>query len=141
MAITVNIDRAGNHYLGSIRMVIASIDLDSSYTNGGYSLTPSMLGLATIVDLNAKPRAGVAFDYDYTNKTLKCFVPGVSVGVAGAATIDDFPINGLGGTSGRSIGMDSSAGGTAVRFGVELEAANGTNLSTITGVRVVVLGY
>lgn len=141
MALTVAINRSGNHYLGSMRMVVASIDLDSSYSSGGYTLTPSMLGLVTIIDFSTRNRAGVAFEYDYDNQKLKAFVPGVSVGVAGAATVDDMPINGLAGTSARSLSLDTGAAGTSVRFGVELEVSNGTNLSTVTGVRIVVLGY
>lgn len=141
MALTVTLDKDGNHYLGSMRMVVATVDLDSSYPSGGYSLTPAMLGLVTIKHMDTQHRSGVSLDYDFSSNKLRCFVPAVSVGALGAATLDDAPISSVGGTTTRSIGIDNGGASSTIRFGVQAEVAASANLSTITGARIVAFGY
>lgn len=51
--------------------VVKTITFDSSYPTGGLSLTPAMLGLASVDKFEANPAGGYVFGYDYAgNKVL-----------------------------------------------------------------------
>lgn len=123
---------------GNKRVHTLDIDFDSSYPTGGESLTASDLGLHKVELLLASPKTGFSFEYDYTNSKLKAMCPGVVTGAAGAGTLDDFPMSGVGATA-ASVGL--TAGNTTTRFGGQVEVANTADLSTITDVRVMAIGY
>lgn len=138
MAITVasiKVSSIGDRYLAT-----ATLALDSSYPTGGESLTPAMLGLRVIDHIIIPSRGGVVFDYDYTNSKVMCYVPGVTVGAAGAATLDDYPVSGVASTSTISVSLDNAAGAGTHRFGIMKEVASTANLSTITGIRLIAIG-
>lgn len=62
---------------------------------------------------------GIIWKYDQDNKKLRGYAQGVTVGAAGAAVLDDFPISaGVGASSARSIGLDSAAGSSTIGLGV-----------------------
>ena len=63
------------NFIGDQKRVIADIAFDSSYPTNGESLTPADLGMYAIDFLNASPKLGYMFEYDYTNKKLKAFMP------------------------------------------------------------------
>lgn len=139
MALTVTLPRDGSGLVGNLRWVRGTIDFDSSYPTGGESLTAANLGLRTIDLLLVQPQTGLVFEYDYTNAALLAYVQGVAIAAAGAATIDDFALTGVGASTARSIGLDASAT-TPVLFGGLKQVANTTDLSTITGVRFLAFG-
>lgn len=135
MALTVTIEKDGFGVEGAQQTVRGRIAFDSSYPANGESLTPAMIGLKTIDYLEVLPKSGFTFEYDYTNQKIKVQCPAVVVGAAGAATLDDFPLTGVGATTAVSIGLDAAAGSATNRFGAQQELADTTNLSTLTGVR------
>jgi hypothetical protein len=118
---------------GFSQLAVADVLFDNSYATGGEALTAGDLGFPTgytVVSLVAEPRSGYTFEYDRTNAKLKALVPGVAIGAAGAATIDDFPLSGTGSTA-TSIGLASTAT-SPVRFGPQQEVASAVDLSAIT---------
>ncbi len=60
--------------LNNARMRTAKVTFDSSYAEGGESLTPVMVGLDEIYAVLAPPQAGYNFEYDYTNQKLKAIL-------------------------------------------------------------------
>ena len=59
--------------------VITDVTFDSSYTTGGYALTPSTLGLDSIefVDFDLLPISGaVEFQYNHSTKKVLAFTNG-----------------------------------------------------------------
>jgi hypothetical protein len=123
---------------GSENVVRGTIDFDSSYPTGGEPLTAANIGLATIKWINFQDAAGFSFTYDYTNAKVVAKCPGVVTGAAGAGTLDDFPLSGVGSTA-ASIGL--TAGNATTRFGGQVEVADTTDLSTVTGVRFTAYGF
>lgn len=124
---------------GNKRVITADIDFDSSYPTGGESLVAADLKHLKKIDfLVASPNDGFTFEYDYTNSKLKALCPGVVTTAAGAGTLDDFPLSGVGATS-ASIGL--TAGNTTTRFGGQVEVASTADLSTVTDVKVWAFGY
>lgn len=121
---------------GNKRMHSGLITFDSSYPAGGESLVPGDLGLHTIEQLSVLSNLGFTFEYDFGNQKLKAFCPGVVTGAAGAGTLDDFPLSGVGATT-VSIGM--TAGNTTTRFGGQVEVADTANLSTVAA-RFIAIG-
>ena len=124
---------------GFTYLQVADCTFDSAYVTGGESLTAGDLGFppgVKVVLLNAEPEDGFAFQYDRANSKLKVLCPGVVTGAAGAGTLDDFPMSGVGATA-ASIGL--TAGNTTTRFGGQVEIANAVDLSTVVA-RVVAIG-
>lgn len=87
-----------------------------TYPTGGIPLPArdkfglkSRMDALIIIDQSASD--GVLWKVDWANKKLLGYVQGVTVGTAGAATIDDFPISsGLGADTSVSIGLTSGGG-------------------------------
>ena len=50
---------------------MADIAFDSSYANGGESITPADLGLLRIDNMIIEPKGGYTFEYDSTNEKIK----------------------------------------------------------------------
>lgn len=122
---------------GSCKVGVFDVDFDSSYPAGGESLTAANLGFNTVDLVICAPKSGFSFDYDYTNSKLKVLCPGVVTTAAGAGTLDDFPLSGLGATT-ASVGL--TAGNATTRFGAQVEIADTVDLSTLTDVRIIVFG-
>lgn len=137
MALTISSlkrDIAGNK-----RMHSGLITFDSSYATGGEALTPENLGMHTIDHIDVRSALGFTFDYDHTNAKLLAYCPGVVIGAAGAATLDDFALSGVGSSTARSVGLDNAAGSSTVRFGGQVEVANAENLATVAA-RFIAIG-
>ena len=92
--------------IGNMRMVIATVDFDSTYPTGGESLTLTDLGLNNIEFIMAEPNSGYVFQYDHANQKLKAYYGNYDQSSDGALT----------------------------------EVANGGDLSSVTGVRVIAIG-
>jgi hypothetical protein len=119
---------------------IYKVDFDASYPSGGEPLTTADLGFSDLAaDLVVIPieKSGFSLEYDGANSKLKVLVPAVVTGAAGAGTLDDFPMSGVGATA-ASVGM--TAGNTTTRFGAQKEVADTTDLSTLTGVVLLAFG-
>lgn len=133
MALGITI--AEHYYAGNKRCVRGTIAFDSSYVTGGESLVARDIGLGAIDHISVEPRDGFVFEYDFTNKKLLAFVPGVEVDAAGAATMDDFALTAGKAASARSVSLDNAAGAGVHRLGKMKEVANTVDLSAVTGVR------
>lgn len=125
---------------GNMQLVTGVIAFDSSYPTGGEALTPATLGLTTVAFLVAHPTKGLTFEYDYTNSTLLAYAQGVLVGAAGAVTIDDFPVTAGPGVS-ASVSVGLGAGSATVGLGALKEVPSTNDLSTVTGVRFLCVGW
>ena len=69
--------------LGNWRMVVATIVLAHNYTTGGESLTAAMLGLSTVVYLQASSdMLGTVWEYDYSAATLAAYATGDTLSTA-----------------------------------------------------------
>lgn len=127
----------GPRTIGDLQWVVADVTFDDSYAaSGGESLTAADLHFTTadpyakIVKLSADPAGGFTILYSYSDAKLGVYVPGIAIGTAGSATIDDYPLSGTGATA-TSIGLKNDAS-SPVRFGPMQEVASGVNLSSLT---------
>ena len=73
MVLTISIVK--QTFIGDMKRIVADIAFDASYPTDGEPLTPDDLGLYSIDFLNASPKLGYMFEYDYTNEKLKAFMP------------------------------------------------------------------
>ena len=140
MAITVTKSGDWTGYMGNLRWARCTVAFDSSYPTGGESFTPADLGMKTIDLIQIHSKSGLIFEYDYTNKKVLAYSQGVSVGAAGAATLDDFPVDAGPGASTISVSLTNSGGSATHNFGTLKEVPNTNDLSTITGVRIFAFG-
>lgn len=126
MAATATVDNTlGTFVLGDRRAVIANIDFDASYPTGGESVTPAQFGFVTRIDfLIAEPKGGYTFVYDRANSKLLAY----TTGAAHTHTENTAAAY----TQNATTGASTAAAGS--------EVANTTNLSTLTGVRVLAIG-
>jgi len=111
-AITVN----SIHYstIGTRKLIIADIDLDASYRNGGESLTPAMLSLSTVYFVQAScDLDGYLLQYDYSAEKLVAY-----------AQIDSV----------------AGAGDVPAAFADIAPDTNAVDLSGVTGVKVFAIG-
>lgn len=125
--------------VGNKRQHFGLITFDSSYPTGGEALVPADLGLHTIERISFEQGLGFNFEYDYSAQKVKAFCPGIVIGAAGAATLDDFPLTGVGASTARSVALDNAASAGTQRFGGQVEVANTENLSTVS-TRFVAIG-
>jgi len=138
MALTIS----NRHHLKAVgaQTKLCDIAFDSSYPTGGESLTPANLGLKQILQVHVSPKSGYLFEYDYDNEKLKAFTP---TAAQAAVTTDKITITASGAaniTDGQSCTVDSTFR-SAVDAAAADEVANATNLSGVTGVKVMVIGY
>lgn len=140
MALIVTKSGDWTGYMGNLRWARCTVAFDSSYPTGGESFTPADLGMKTFDVVIIHQTSGLVFEYDYTNKKIKAYSQGVSVGAAGSATMDDFPVDAGPGASTISVSLTNSGGSATHSFGALKEVPNTNDLSTITGVRVFALG-
>jgi len=72
MALVVkNMDRIS---MGNKWKIVGQLAFDSSYPTGGYSLSPSLIGLDTVESMIIQPESGYTFEY--LNGKVKVFVVG-----------------------------------------------------------------
>lgn len=134
MSLTVNLVR-GPKIAGDLLWAAADVTFDDSYSSGGEALTPADFGFtalephAQMIQVTASPSGGFNFEYDFANQKLKVRVPGVAIGAAGSATLDDYPLSGTGATT-TSIGLKNDAS-SPVRFGPQQEVG-AVDLSSVT---------
>lgn len=124
--------------VGDLRYVTGTFDFDSSYPTGGEAFDYATLGLSNIDLIVFSPKLGLSFEYDYTAKKVKALCPGMAIGAAGSASLDDFPLSGVGATT-VSVSLTSTAT-TPIRLGGQQEIASTADLSTVTGVPFVAFG-
>ena len=137
MALTIS--SVTTSVFGNKKIMKANIAFDSSYPTGGEALTPSTLGLNEVEILLVSPQAGYLFEYDYSNEKLKALTPRAA---QAAVTTDKVTIVASGAaniTDGQSCTVDSTFR-SAVDAAAGAEAANTTDLSAVTGVRVLAIG-
>jgi len=72
---SLTIDNTKIISLGSRRKLIADVDFDSSYAWGGESFDYTAKGFTRVDSVRIEPKDGISFEYDYTNKKIKAFVP------------------------------------------------------------------
>ena len=137
MALTVAITE--RTVMGNKRVNRGTIAFDSSYPTGGEAFTAANMGLKTLDRIEFENQLGYMYQFDYTNNLVLVYVQGVAIGSAGALTIDDYLLTGVGSSTTVAIGLDAAAT-TPVLFGPMKEAASTTDLSTLTGVRWVATG-
>lgn len=102
MALTYNTDTLDLSSIGSKWLATESIDLDSSYPTGGYSIDAKKFGVGDIFTLQVVANnGGYIYFYDSVNKKLAVWT---------------------------------------VTAGALAEVANGTDLSSITGLGIMVTG-
>jgi len=136
MALTISV--VERTVFGNKRIVIADVDFDSSYPTGGESLQASDVGLKAIDFLQATPKSGYIFEYDYTNEKLKAFYPTKSQDSNLAATVTVTGTTGDGDAGTYDVSFSGEKG--TVDAGPAEEVANGTDLSSLTDVRVMIIG-
>lgn len=142
MALTFTVSNSNVISAGNVKMSFGTIAFDSSYPTGGESFTPNDLRLKAVQMLIVEPANGYSFEVDYTNSKIKAYgVPTVTV------TGGDASITALG------LGDDTNAGAlskTAATnrtipgetFGFsETEVSSTRNLSALTNVRFLAIGY
>lgn len=124
--------------IGDRWLTLREVDFDNSYPTGGEPLTWKQLGFIVAPDfVTAFDKLGFSFEYQKATQLLVARCPGVVTTAAGAGTLDDFPLSGVGATT-ASIGL--TAGNATTRFGGAVEVANTTDLSTLTAVLVMSIG-
>lgn len=138
MALTIAVTDHGVE--GNKRRNRGTMAFDNSYPTGGEAFTARQLGLSVLEELRIYPRSGLVFEPDVSGLKVLARVPGVTVGAAGAVTVDDFPVAAGTpvGASAFSIGLGT--GSTTHRFGAMPEVASTGDLSAVTGVRWEALG-
>jgi hypothetical protein len=83
MALTITLAGDWMHSLGDRRAVDALVAFDASYPTGGEALTPANLGLGVIDRLEADPKSGYVFQFDYSAQKLMAFVGDNDAGADG----------------------------------------------------------
>lgn len=138
MSLTVsNIEPA---VFGNRRVVFADIDFDSSYPAGGEDLTLATMGLKSVDFVQIENNSGYIFEYDRTNEKLKAFTP---TAAQAAVTTDELTITASGAgniTDGQSVDVAATFR-SAVDAAAADEVANAADLSGVTDVRVMMIGY
>jgi len=136
MALTISV--VERTVFGNKRIVIADVDFDDSYPTGGESLQASDVGLKAIDFLQAAPKSGYIFEYDYSNEKLKVFYPTKSQESNLAATVTVTDTTGDGDSGTFDVSFSGEKG--AVDAGPAEEVADTADLSSLTDVRVIIIG-
>ena len=78
----LTISNVSRRSIGDEFEVRANAVWNSTYATNGASLTPAMLGLMSISDLNARPKSGYIFEYVPTSQLLKAYRSAAFTGIA-----------------------------------------------------------
>ena len=73
MALTVTLVQDGFWQESHQNVQLVDVAFDSSYLDGGESLTPAMMGFATINHVEVGPVNGYRFEYNIANELLKAY--------------------------------------------------------------------
>ena len=135
MAVTYVLPTTWQFTSGGIKTGIGVVNL-GVYATGGVAVDPTVFGLVTVymVAFDGN-QLGLSFSWDYTNKKVQVWIPGISFGAAGGAVLDDFPLTntattGVGASTARSIGLDNAAA-SPVYFGSMKELPAAVDLSAL----------
>lgn len=138
MSLTItNIEHSA---LANRRVIFCDVAFDSSYPTGGEALAPATIGLQKIDMMMVPGKSGYSFEYDYTNSKLKAFTP---TAAQAAVTADKITITASGAaaiTDGQSCTVSADFR-SAVDAAAADEVANTTDLSAVTTVKVMAIGY
>lgn len=138
MSLTIsNIEQSA---IANKRLIFFDVAFDSSYPTGGEALAAATIGLQKINMLVATGKSGYLFEYDYDNAKLKAMTP---TAAQAAVTTDKITITASGAaniTDGQSCTVAADFR-SAVDASAADEVANATNLSGVTGVKVMAFGY
>ncbi len=139
MALTVAIterSQSGNKLVNR-----GTVAFDASYSTGGESLTANQVALRILDTISFEVQEGFSFEYDYSNATVIARCPAIVTGAAGALTIDDYAMSGVGSTTTTSVGLEASLSNpTTSRLGAMQEVADSEDLSSVGAVRFVATG-
>ena len=92
--------------------------------------------------LDQDDATGVFWKYDKENNKLRAYVQGITVGAAGAAVLDDFPVTaGFGVTGSRSVGLSGPAGAETTRLGALKEAVAASDAPAATTIYAEAVGW
>lgn len=169
--LTYHVDSADALSVGNLLGQVGTVDLDSSYPTGGYPLDLEKLTgrrfYTKMSDLRVDPKSGLVFEVDYDNMKLKAMrASGAAhthavtlanhtheifgsnhhhaVTVSGDAetvnTADTNISSGITGNGGAATVTSASGGGSGSAAAL-VEVSNGVDLSAVTGVHFVVMGY
>lgn len=134
--VTSNLDM---YSIGNRRMHRFDVAFDSVYPTGGETLSLGPIRLRDIDMMMISPTDGYLFEYDYTNTKIKVLTPvgevldSLDLRVqVGATAVQSTSING------QIIDHDGRA---AIDAAPGSEVAQNTDLSTLTGVRCLAIGY
>ncbi len=73
--------------IGDRRLWIGDITLDTSYPTGGYSLSPSLFGMGSVIDnVDVGDAGGKPYEWDGVNNKLKAY-SAVGTEVANATSL------------------------------------------------------
>lgn len=112
--------------IGNLRQSTGTITFSNSYTTGGESLTPAMVGLSSLLNIDFNTGiSGLIFVWDRANNKVKVFYPtgGGTVPAALAAPLI---------TAGATSVTSSAANGAAdITAGQAVEVAASTDLHTV----------
>jgi hypothetical protein len=118
---------------GDIKFLTGKISFDNSYPTGGEALDLSA-HFDTLLGVMIENKAGYSFEYDYTNKKVKAFVPVGVIADAGVSDANNTIMKSAAGT------LEVAGTGTAFQQAA-VEVADTTDLSALTGVRLIAWGY
>lgn len=145
MALTVSYDTPKpvkiGHGLGQLSGTIA---FDSSYPTGGESFDLSGYFKSVYQVIISDQNSGYLFEYDYTNKKIKVMYPRSAQAAANTGANQPTVTSGAATASAVDATTPTvtvpSGFRSAVDAAVGSEVSNGTNLSSLTGVRFVAIG-
>lgn len=125
--------------MGNRRMHRFDVDFDSSYPTGGESLDLGLVRMRKIDVIIISPKDGYLFEYDYTNDKIQVITPVAEVADSLEITID------VGATAVKSSSVNgdivSHIGQAGISAAAGSEVAPTTDLSSLTGVRCLAIGY
>jgi hypothetical protein len=125
--------------IGNRRMHRCDLAFDNSYPLDGETFNPERLRMRDIDMALISPRNGYLFEYDYANSKIKVMNPTAEVIDSLVAEVESGGITvKSSGESGSIISLSGDAG-IAGYAGTEVE--QGTDLSLLTGVRAIFIGY
>ena len=125
-------------FRGGVKIEFGTIAMDSSYPTGGEDITFEGFNKKPMVVI-FETKGGYLFEYDRTNGKVKAYYPRGAVTDTLAAVVD------AGATSVTSTAANGSiitlSGNAGVAASVAVEVSNTTDLSAITSLGYVAIGY
>lgn len=142
LTVTVNYNRRGGPGTRRNIVKIAFGDGTLTYPSGGVAL-PSYGSFGLVMVLRSlnlhedDSATGIFWKFDYTNQKLRGYIQGATISAAGAATLDDFPLNTTADAlaSSMSLGLDNAQSAGTVYLGTlkELSTAAAPPATSLYG--------